>query len=206
MKIKVCGMRDRDNIAELVQLPVDYIGFIYYPPSPRYVGNVIGKEVLDVIPSGIKKTGVFVNAPVTEVIRIATENKLDCIQLHGNETPDFCQFIKEKGFEVIKAFKAEPEMLNCATTNYKYSCNYFLFDTPTANYGGSGRKFNWEILKQQHLSLPFFLSGGIGPDDAEILRKMDQTGLYAIDINSKFEIEPGLKDVEKIKQFIDKLL
>lgn len=198
-------MREKDNILQLVQLPVDYIGFIFHPQSPRYVGENIHKSIIDLIPDTIKKVGVFVNRPVKEVLRIAKENQLQCIQLHGNEIPDYCNAIKEEGFTVIKAFKAVPELLTCETANYRFAADYFLFDSPTPNFGGSGQKFDWQILMQQKLYLPFFLSGGISLDDIEDIKNLEIPGLFALDINSRFEITPGLKDVEKIKNFIEAL-
>jgi phosphoribosylanthranilate isomerase len=202
LKIKVCGMRDKANIETLVQLPIDYIGFIFYPQSPRFVGERIEPSAISIIPKSIKKVGVFVNATIHEVLCKAEENALDCLQLHGSETPDYCNALKEKGFIVIKAFKAEPELLTCETAEYRYACDYLLFDTPTSKHGGSGIKFNWDILKQQKLSLPFFLSGGIAPGDEDAVNTLDVKGLYAIDINSRFETEPGLKNIDSIKNFI----
>jgi phosphoribosylanthranilate isomerase len=203
--IKVCGMREKNNIAQLVKLPIDYIGFIFYPHSPRYVGENIDKAILEIIPEKIKKVGVFVNRPIKEVIRIAQENQLQCIQLHGNEIPDYCNVIKDEGYTVIKAFKAEPELLTCETANYRFAADYFLFDTPTAGFGGSGQKFDWQMLMQQKLYVPFFLSGGISLDDVANIKNLQIPGLFALDINSRFETGPGMKDVEKIKQFIEAL-
>lgn len=204
-RIKICGMREYENISQLVLLPVDYIGFIFYPPSPRYVGMKIEPSVLNIIPPHIQKVGVFVNSPLKEVLKIAGENRLECIQLHGNEIPDYCKEILKSGYTVIKAFKAEPEMLICETAKYQSACHYFLFDTPSQQYGGSGQKFNWDILNRQKLSLPYFLSGGIAPGDEEIIKNMDLQGLHAIDINSRFEIKPGIKNIELIKKFINNL-
>ncbi len=203
--VKVCGMREKNNISQLVQLPIDYIGFIFHPQSPRYVGENIHKSIIDLIPGSIKKVGVFVNRPVKEVLRIAKENQLQCIQLHGNEIPDYCNAIKEEGFTVIKAFKAGTELLTCETANYRFAVDYFLFDTPTANFGGSGQKFDWQMLMQQKFYLPFFLSGGISLEDVSKIKNLEIPGLVALDINSRFETSPGLKDVEKIKNFIEAL-
>ena len=205
LKIKICGMREKANIEALVQLPIDYIGFIFYPQSPRFVGERIEPSVISAIPKRIKKVGVFVNATIHEVLCKAEENALDCLQLHGSETPDYCNALKEKGFTIIKAFKAEPELLTCETANYRYACDYLLFDTPTPKHGGSGNKFDWQMLKQQKLSLPFFLSGGIAPGDEDSINTLDMKGLYAIDINSRFEIEPGLKNIDLIKNFISQI-
>jgi phosphoribosylanthranilate isomerase len=203
--IKVCGMRDKDNITQLIELPIDYIGFIFHPQSPRYIGEMIAKDILEIIPDRIKKVGVFVNRPIKEVLRTAKENQLQNIQLHGNEIPDYCNVLKDEGFIVIKAFKAEPELLTCETANYRFTADYLLFDTPTANYGGSGQKFDWQMLMIQKLYLPFFLSGGISLDDAVKIKNLEIPGLFALDINSRFETEPGVKDIGMIKQFIEAL-
>ncbi len=205
LKIKICGMRDQQNIESLVQLPVDYIGFIFYPPSPRYIGDNPDKNIFKVVPSSIKKVGVFVNAPLNEVLRNAEDFGLNTIQLHGSEIADYCNAIRERGYEVIKAFKAEPVQLTCEATAYRYACDYLLFDTPTPKHGGSGKKFDWEMLKIQKLYLPYFLSGGIAPGDASNIKSLGLKGLYAVDVNSRFEIKPGLKDIALIKKFVFEL-
>ena len=155
-KIKVCGMRNRQNVEELAKLPIDYMGFIFYEPSPRYVGDNFEVSITSLVPSNISKVGVFVNENLNEVLRQAEKHNLQCIQLHGSETPDYCNALRDKGFVVIKAFKAEPELLTCETADYRFACDYLLFDTPTPKHGGSGQKFDWEILRQQKLRHPFF--------------------------------------------------
>jgi phosphoribosylanthranilate isomerase len=205
MKIKVCGMRDQANVEALVNLPIDYIGFIFYPPSPRYVGDEFDTAVVNAVPGHIQKTGVFVNATMVEIQRKAEKFGLNCLQLHGNETPDYCIALKEKGFTIIKAFKADVAVLTCETINYKYACDYFLFDTPTPKHGGSGLKFDWKILKQQNLTLPYFLSGGIAPGDEQAIKEFNDAGFYAIDLNSKFEISPAEKNIPELKKFIENL-
>ncbi len=205
LKIKVCGMREYENVKQLVQLPVDYIGFIFYPPSPRYVGSKIDPSILEIIPGYIQKVGVFVDCPLKGLLRTAEENRLDCVQLHGSEIPDYCEEVMKRGFKVIKAFKVGSEMNICETAGYQPACNYFLFDTPGELYGGSGQKFNWEILQHQKPALPYFISGGISPVDASTIKSLCLEGLYAIDINSKFEIKPGIKDIGLIKNFINDL-
>ena len=203
--IKVCGMRDAANIVALSQLPIDYMGFIFYPPSPRFVGDILNNAVLEQIPKSIKKIGVFVNETLKDVERTAEKFKLDGIQLHGSEISDYCLALKDKGYIVIKAFKGETETLTCETAAYRFACDYFLFDTPSIRYGGSGRKFDWSILEQQKLHRPFFLSGGIDLEDVERIKSIAIPELYAVDINSRFEISPGIKDIEKIKKFIEKI-
>jgi phosphoribosylanthranilate isomerase len=204
LRIKVCGMRNKENILQLVQLPIDYIGFIFYPGSPRYAGEKIDQSIISQIPEKIQKVGLFVNAPVEDVIKIANENQIDLLQLHGNETPDYCSELSGKGFPVIKALSVD-ELLSEKLIDYRFCCNYYLFDTPTSKYGGSGKKFDWKILENQKMYLPFFLSGGISPDDADIIRNLYLQGFHALDINSKFEIEPGIKDIGLIKHFIKEL-
>jgi phosphoribosylanthranilate isomerase len=203
--IKVCGMTDPDNIAALVQLPIDYIGFIFYEQSVRYIGKNIDKSILNSIPESIKKVGVFVNAPLKEVLKVAENNNLQCIQLHGNEIPDYCNEIKDEGYKVIKAFRADHDTLTCETARYRDAVDYLLFDTPTVGYGGGGQKFKWEILKQQILHCPFFLSGGIGPGDEKAIKELDVSLFHALDLNSKFEIEPGIKNIDLLKRFVENI-
>ena len=198
-------MRESKNIEQLSHLPIHYMGFIFYPPSPRFVGKELNENVLKNIPERIKKVGVFVNSDLSEVLTNVEKYSLQCVQLHGTETPDYCNAIREKDIPVIKAFKAESELLTCETASYRYVCDYFLFDTPTPKHGGSGVKFDWQMLRNQKLSLPFFLSGGISLNDENAIKELSVPGFFAIDLNSKFEVEPGIKDIEKIKVFIENL-
>jgi phosphoribosylanthranilate isomerase len=205
LRVKVCGMRDKENIIQLVQLPIDYIGFIFYSGSPRYAGTKIEPSILRNIPSHIQKVGVFVNSTIEETSNIANENDIEILQLHGNETPEYCNELSEKGFTIIKSFSIKNYDISKKITDYRFSCNYYLFDAPTKEYGGSGQKFDWKILEQQKIYLPFFLSGGIAPGDEEIIKNLNIDGLHAIDLNSRFEIEPGIKNIELIKNFIEKI-
>ena len=205
LRIKICGMRDKENIAQLIKLPIDYIGFIFYTGSLRYAGTKIDPSVLNLIPSTIQKVGVFVNSSIEEVLNIANENQIEIIQLHGNETPEYCDKLSEKGFTIIKTITANIENFQNKLTDYRFCCNYYLFDTPTIKYGGSGQKFDWKILSHQKFYLPFFLSGGISSDDINNIKNLNIPGIHAIDLNSKFEIEPGLKNIELIKDFMEKV-
>lgn len=198
-------MREPENINQLCALPIDYIGFIFYPHSPRYIGDGFGTEISGLVPHNIAKVGVFVNENINSLLRKAEKHQLQYIQLHGNETPDYCLSIKEHGYTVVKAFKADPALLTCETADYRFACDYYLFDTPTPKHGGSGEKFDWEILKQQKLYHTFFLSGGIARGDEILLKNLVIENLFAIDINSRFEISPGLKDIPVIKEFIENL-
>ena len=202
-KIKVCGMRDAENIRELVKLEPDYIGFIFYEKSPRYVGKKIPAEILDAIPENIKKVGVFVNASEREMKNIITQNSLNVVQLHGNESPEMCQIIRMAGVQVIKAFPVDENFDFHSIRRYRENCDFYLFDTKTPQYGGSGKQFDWTLLDKQDFTKPVFLSGGIGLEDAEKIINLNNKDIKVVDINSRFELEPGVKDIEKVKKFIE---
>lgn len=197
MKIKVCGMKDAENIANLTKLPIDYMGFIFYSKSPRFVDKTLDISKY----KEIDKVGVFVNADKDYIKNKINDYALNAIQLHGNETPDFCK--EFENITVIKAFSIANEKDFEATSDFEHCCNYFLFDTKTTQYGGSGQKFNWDILEYYKGARPFFLSGGISAEDVEEIKKINHPRLYALDLNSKFEIEPGLKDINKLEKFIN---
>ena len=192
-------MKHSANIGELLQLQVDYVGFIFYKQSPRYVEESL-KDVF--FPDFVHKTGVFVDEPVTEISSRIRQYGLNAVQLHGKESPEVCRQLKTTGIEVIKSFSINSEQDFDLVEKYTDACDYFLFDTPTAKYGGSGQKFDWNILQHYHAEIPFFLSGGIAPEDAERIRSFHHKSLYAIDLNSRFEISPGVKDIPKLKNFI----
>jgi phosphoribosylanthranilate isomerase len=206
MKLKVCGLKYKENIEQIAQLKVDYLGFIFYPKSKRYVGEDFE---MPLITSKTKTVGVFVNADLNYIIEKVNKYNLDIVQLHGDETADYCRLAKEqlKNIEIIKAFGVN-EQFNFDTLNtYTNHCNYFLFDTKTKEYGGSGYNFDWKILEKYDDALPYFLSGGIGLKEAEnIKNEKTKLNAYAIDVNSKFEIEPGFKNVEMIETLINNLL
>ena len=199
MIIKVCGMRDAANIRELELLDIDWMGFIFYPGSPRYV-----ERSLDYIPSKVKKIGVFVDQDLQIVREKAKQNKLDAIQLHGSEPPRYCIDLHEEGYKVIKSFGIDEDgLIPLAQLDaYEGKCDYFLFDRKTTLHGGSGRKFDWSRLSDYQGDTPFLLSGGISPEDVEEIKSFVHPRFAGIDINSRFEIEPALKDIERIKKFI----
>ena len=201
MKLKVCGMKHPQNIRQLTNIQPDYIGFIFYQKSKRYMANSLEPEVLQTIPSNIKKVGVFVNESVEIIENFIEKYQLNLIQLHGDESADFCKQMSKKGHEIVKAFQVDDNFDFRKIEAYKKHCKYFLFDTKTPLYGGSGHKFDWQLLKNYDNKKPFFLSGGIDLDDVNEIRNIKNLNIHAIDINSKFEIEPGLKDIEKIKNF-----
>lgn len=204
-KIKVCGMCDTKNIEAIAELKPDYMGFIFYPKSPRFVGLDFALENIAHLPQSIKRTGVFVNANEQEIADAVSKYGLNAAQLHGNESVEFCVKIKQMGVEVIKAFQIDEEFDFDTLKPYADVCDFYLFDTKTKAYGGSGHKFDWEILKKYDNHKPIFLSGGISADDEEDILNLQQVNIYAVDINSKFEIEPGLKNVELVKVFVERL-
>ncbi len=204
MKIKVCGLKHQENIEHLSSLPIDYMGFIFYKKSPRYIENAIDFDFIRQIPKQIIKTGIFVNQDPYSVFNAIAHYNLDAIQLHGEESESICKEFKPY-VKVIKAFGVNDSFdFKCLETYVPY-VDFFLFDTLTELHGGSGRQFNREILKNYTYDVPFFLSGGIDETSVEDLKKIDHPQLYAVDINSKFEISPALKDIEKIKSFIQNL-
>ena len=201
MKLKVCGMKYKDNIEALLQLQPDFIGFIFYPNSKRFVNEELNETNIHNIPASITKVGVFVNETKDNIISICKKYRIETIQLHGEENQDFCKTLKETGLSVIKAFSIGETFNFDTLANYNTSCNFFLFDTKGDNYGGTGIKFDWEVLKGKEIKLPYFLSGGIDLTDATSILNSDFLNIFSIDINSKFELAPGVKDIEKIKQF-----
>ncbi len=199
--LKICGLREPGNIRRVAALNPDFMGFIFYPPSPRYIPVAEWREFPE-LPSHIRKTGVFVNASSKEILGTAGRYRLDALQLHGNEGPEQCRQLKTEGYLLIKALPVSgPEDFHIASA-YEGACDYLLFDTKTSIYGGSGRRFDRELLKHYRSSLPFFLSGGIGLEEAQILGDFKHPLLAGLDINSRFETAPGLKDIHKLKAFI----
>jgi phosphoribosylanthranilate isomerase len=206
-RIKVCGMTLPEQLVELEDLQLAFAGFIFYPKSPRYVFKHMTTSQIKKI-KGINKVGVFVNAPMDEVLHIVDECGLHMVQLHGDETPLYCEKLSNY-ISVVKAFRlSENDAVDWLIRPYMDSCDMFMFDTMGAGYGGTGKKFDWSQLKNIVVGKPFFLSGGIEPGDEDKLREfMNEPvaqALFAIDINSKFEISAGIKDMEKIKQFVEK--
>ncbi len=207
MKIKVCGTRDLNQLKELNDLGIDYAGFIFYEQSPRYVlERLEGKEVKE-LKLQIEKTGVFVNASEEEIMRQIDNFYLDVVQLQGDETASFCKRISDH-VKVIKSFR----IADCDTNidwlvkEYDEACDYYLFDKGSAGlYGGTGEKFDWELLRKFAIGKPFFLSGGISITDADAAKKFQHPFFYGVDVNSRFEIEPGIKDMKLIKEFVKKL-
>lgn len=195
-------MRDPENISGVVAALPDYMGFIFYPKSKRFAGFEPSQYVLDVIPDSVRKVGVFVDETPEKVLEIVQNWKLNMVQLHGHETPEYCQKIKDSGITVFKAFSVDEQFDFEKLNKYSGVCDYFLFDTKGQLPGGTGQKFNWQLLENYKGGVPFFLSGGIGTDDLKAILSFSHPQLFGIDINSGFEISPALKDVEKVKTFI----
>ena len=209
MRIKVCGMTLPEQVIALDQAGVDFAGFIFYPKSPRYVGNKISPEKMKKIKGHIAKVGVFVNEPYEDMMRTVEEYRLDMVQLHGDETPFYCEKVANY-VTVVKAFRlADNDPIDWIVRPYHDSTDMFMFDTMGAGYGGTGKKFDWNVLREANIHKLFFLSGGIEPGDEEKLvafaKEPVAEKLFSIDINSKFEMAAGVKDIRKIKAFVEKL-
>lgn len=184
---------------EVEQLGADWMGFIFYRKSPRYAG-----EALPYIPERVRRVGVFVDEDTGRLLALAKKNRLAIIQLHGSEPPGDCKALREQGFPVIKAFgvvTGEPFPLEL-TARYEGCCDYFLFDTRTTLYGGSGKKFGWELLADYRGETPFLLSGGILPGDAEAVKAFSHPKCIGVDLNSGFETSPAVKNVQLLRTFI----
>ena len=195
MMIKVCGMREADNIREVEALGIDMMGFIFWPKSSRYVS-----QRPDYLPKRVKRVGVFVDEDLEQVKRLAEDYGLDYIQLHGQESPSY--IFQLRGLHVIKAFNISTAEDLLQTQPYEGLVDYFLFDAKGKSVGGNGEKFNWDVLDAYQGNTPFLLSGGIGPDDTERVNAFHHPKCIGIDLNSRFELSPGLKDVAKLKEFM----
>ena len=199
MLIKVCGITEEEQLCELDKLDaVHFIGTIYYEKSKRYIKSILPATHQS------KKVGVFVDKPIQDISRIAFEQNLQLIQLHGNETPEICSKLSNH-FGIIKAFGICESFDFNTLIPYQGHVDFFLFDTSTPEHGGSGKKFNWQLLNKYTLSTPFLLSGGIQLSDASEIKKINHPQFQGVDINSGFETKPGIKNIELIKQFIDEL-
>src|SRR5687767_1782585 len=190
-------MRDRNNILEVLELKPDFMGFIFYRDSPRFVGEDF--VIPDRISPQTKRVGVFVNESSTNILRKVKDYQLDFVQLHGDEPVAQCRELRKEGLGIIKVFPVDDNTNFETTNNFKDAVDYFLFDTKGKYYGGNARRFNWQILSRYDQEVPFFLSGGITPDHVEEIRMLRDYNLQAIDVNSGVEIAAAYKDVNKIK-------
>lgn len=205
IKIKICGLTNEQNIRDVLELKPDMIGFIFYPPSPRFVEGKISAGQIAGLHTDFLKTGVFVNEPVRKIFQAVENYQLDFVQMHGEEDPEDCLYFQQLGIGVIKAFNIGRSFDFKLCEPYIPFCKYFLFDTGSASRGGSGTKFEWDLLKNYHLGHPFFLSGGIGPEDVSTIRLLNYPDLVGLDLNSRFELAPGLKDIDKLNVFIQEI-
>ncbi|OJW37072.1 MAG: phosphoribosylanthranilate isomerase [Sphingobacteriales bacterium 46-32] len=209
MRIKVCGMTLPEQVNALDDMGVDFAGFIFYPKSPRYMAQKISPQKMRQIRGRIAKVGVFVNAPYEELMRTVEDYRLDMVQLHGDESAFFCEKVANY-VTVIKAFRlSDNDPIEWITRPYHDSSDMFMFDTMGAGYGGTGKKFDWTVLREAQLDKLFFLSGGIEPGDEDTLRDFaaEEAGkrLFSVDINSRFEVSAGVKDMTRVAEFVQKL-
>ncbi len=194
IKIKICGMKYTNNIVEVSHLQPDYLGFIFYEKSTRYFDGILPN-----ISNSIKKVGVFVNETEENIITKIKKYHLDLVQLHGNELPELCKNLQINDVEIIKVFSVDDDFNFKELEKYETVCDYFLFDTKGKLHGGNGYAFDWNILKKYKSEKPLFLSGGIGIEEIAKIKQLNLP-IYAIDINSKFELQPGLKNCELLNK------
>ncbi|WP_368666890.1 phosphoribosylanthranilate isomerase [Dysgonomonas sp. 511] len=197
-------MKYPHNIKELNALPINLMGMIFYNKSPRYIDNLEWEDIRDVLHPEIGRAGVFVNAGMDYILQMAEKYRLGTVQLHGNELPEFCKELATY-MPVIKAFSIAEASDFEQAEQYEAINGYFLFDTKTPQYGGSGQKFDWNILDNYQGDTPFLLSGGISADDVEAIRKIKHPKFAGVDLNSRFETQPGMKDIKQLQQFIKAL-
>ncbi len=203
MKIKICGLKEAENIKHVSEESPDFMGFIFYPKSSRFVGEEFSKTALAGIPGNITKTAVFVNETVENILKTVHKYGFEAVQLHGNESPAVCNQLKQHNLIVIKAFAMDASFDFATLLPYEKLCDYFLFDTKTKHFGGSGESFDWNLLGQYKLETPFFLSGGLGVENLEAVLKLKHDKLYGLDFNSRLEDKPGFKNIRLINKVLD---
>lgn len=205
IRLKVCGLTLPDNLRAVAALRPDFVGFIFHPKSRRCVGDALTRDTLSELPADIKKVGVFVDEDPTAIQARVTTLGLDAVQLHGHETPATCAALRAAGIAVIKAFAAGERFDFATLKPYVGSVDYFLFDTAGPQPGGNGTTFDWLLLEQYNLPVPYFLAGGLDLPHAAALRNLRLPGLFALDLNSRFETAPGVKDAERLEQFFNEI-
>lgn len=203
--VKVCGMRDAAVLGEVAALAPDFLGFIFAPASPRFVGEVLAPDLLQALPPSIWKVGVFMNEITTNILATARRFGLGAVQLHGQETAAQCEELNEAGLLVMKAFSVGKALDFAALLPYVLHCDFFLFDTKGAAPGGNGAVFDWNLLKSYSLPVPYFLAGGLGLEHAAELAALRLPGLVGVDLNSGFETAPGVKDAGRVEQMLSAL-
>ncbi len=200
MIVKVCGMRDPENISAVAALGIQWMGFIFFPRSPRFFeGETIA------LPKAVERVGVFVNAETGEILKKAKQLELNLLQLHGAESPEQCTLLREAGYPVLKAISVASATDIERTKAYEGHVDYFLFDTSCKGYGGSGKRFDWTVLEHYKGTTPFLLSGGIAPDSMDDLKQFHHPQWVGIDLNSGFETAPARKNVAALKAFLDEI-
>jgi len=203
MQIKVCGLTNPENIEGIYKLGVDYLGFIFYPKSPRWVEALLTNT--DFLPHDAQKVGVFVNEKYEKIKDCIEKYQLTHLQFHGDEDSKFIKQFKNMNLRIFNVFKIDENFDFSIIKDFESSADYFLFDTQTKNHGGSGKKFNWESLQNYTGKTPFLLSGGIKPEDYKLINEFKHPQFAGVDLNSGFELKPGLKDINKLKFFLEKL-
>lgn len=193
--LKVCGMRERQNILEVASVQPDYLGFIFYDASPRFVGH---EFEMPVFPAPIRKVGVFVNESTETMLSIVQRYELDLLQLHGSESPRQVAELKKEGIKIVKVFSVDDGFDFGLTKPYEDIADFFLFDTKGKYHGGNAKRFNWDLLEKYSQRVPFFLSGGIGPQNVSEIAALKQMNIHALDINSGVESAPAIKDLSRV--------
>lgn len=208
MKIKVCGMRQPENIDAVAGLGINYMGFIFYPKSPRYITDLQSETIYRLKSLGVEPVALFVDEQLEKVTEIMDRHGFRTAQLHGNEGAEYCASLKSKGYNVIKAIGVLTETDLGRWREYQDVADMLVIDTKTPGKGGSGKKFDWEMLTQAEIGMPFLLSGGIGTEDAAAVKSLYSNlkgEMIGVDLNSRFEVAPGLKDITLLSKFIDQL-
>ncbi|MDF1575322.1 MAG: phosphoribosylanthranilate isomerase [Bacteroidales bacterium] len=201
LQIKVCGMRDPENLEQVCALEPEYVGFIFHRGSKRFVGTGPDPALFRIPGPGTRRVGVFINEKLGQVKKKIELYALDAVQLHGNEPAAYCRSLAADKVHVIKVL--DPHEQDPGINEYKGVVDYFLFDSAGRGAGGTGKKFDWKVLEAVQVSAPYFLSGGIGPGDATAIRSIHLPEMTGVDVNSRFEVSPGIKDVEALRGFIN---
>lgn len=205
-KLKICGMKFRHNMLKVAQMKPDYLGFIFYEKSPRYMPDTLSPKDLKQLPNRTQKVGVFVDASTAYMKKQAKAYRLDLLQLHGSESPEQCEELKKEGYAIIKVFSIGKGDFDFSVLEaYKPFVKYFLFDTKGKQPGGNGETFDWSLLRNYDQEVPFFLSGGIDMENVVLLKNIPQLNIHAVDVNSRFEVEPGIKDIALLQKLKDKM-
>ena len=207
MKLKVCGMRDAENIGSIAALSPHFMGFIFYGPSPRNASEILLKTSLDQLPTNTLPVAVFVDEEISSAISLLEKFGIRAVQLHGNESIEYCKLLKDREFLVFKVFPIDEKTDFEAMSAFNEVCDYFLFDTKSPKHGGTGQKFDWSLLDKYKNEKPVLLSGGIGPDDVAQVKEAltKHPWIAGLDLNSRFEIAPGIKEPERVKTFFEAL-